>query len=310
MRLGVISLGGRSSIAIAHAAKKYFSQVDSLNLRDFEVHLTNKGINVAHLKKDLEKYDCLYIRGSFRYSLLQRSITRAMTKDVYMPIKSGAFTLGHDKFLTLLELQREGVRIPKTYYAATTKLARKILEEEVDYPIIMKTQEGTQGKGVMIAESLKSARTILDMLEEFKRPFIIQEFVETKETSDIRVVVAGLKAVAAYRRIAMAGEIRSNTHAGGKRESHELTDEEKELAIKSAQAIGATICGVDILNSENPSVIEINLSPGIAYAKEVTGVDVPDKIAEYLYKRTKKFKKRKKEKEKKKAKKMKVDELI
>jgi ribosomal protein S6--L-glutamate ligase len=301
MKLGIISLNGKSSIQIGEAAKKYFSQVDMLNIKDFEVSI-NGGINVAHLKKDLDKYDCLYIRGSYKYSLLQRTITRALSKEVYMPIKSTGFTIGHDKFLTLLELQKAGVHIPRTYYAANTRIAKRILKE-IEFPVIMKLQEGTHGKGVLIADSVKSGNTILDILEHFQKPYLIQEFVETKETSDIRAIVVGKEVVASYKRIATDGEIRSNIHMGGKREAHELTEEEKDLAIKSAESIGAAICGVDILDSKNPSVIEVNLSPGIASVKDLTGVDVPKLIAKKLYINTKKFRKRKKERAKKKAKK-------
>lgn len=298
MKLGIISLNGESSQMLAEECKKYFDKVDSLDIRQFEVKLSNKGISVTYEKKDLEMYDCLYTRGSFRYALLQRSITRSLNQDVYMPLKPQAFTLGHDKFLTLLELQKNKIPIPKTYYAATTKRAQKLIEK-VRYPIIMKVAKGTHGKGVMIAESIKSAKTILDLLEEFKEPYIIQEFVKTKGTSDIRVIVAGNKVVAAYKRKAANNEIRTNIHSGGERKPHTLTDEEKKLAIKSAQAIGADICGVDILNAKNPQVIEINLSPSLTVAKEVTGKEVMKEIAKNLYKKTKEFKEGSKAKKKK-----------
>ncbi len=293
MKLGIISLGGRSSKLIARACKKYFDSVDMLDIRNFEVHLTSKGINVTYEKKNLEKYDCIYLRGSFRYSLLQRSIARALSDEVYIPISAEAYTIGHDKFLTLLELQRNNIPIPKTHYAATASLARKILEKEVRYPVIIKVPRGTHGKGVMIADSLKSARTILDMLEVMKEPFIMQEFVKTKKTSDIRAVVVGDRVIAAYKRKAAKGDIRSNIHSGGTRDTHKLTTAQKEIAIRSAKAIKAEICGVDILNSRKPSVIEINLSPGISAVKEVTGVNAQKEIAKYLYKKTKEFKKTK-----------------
>jgi ribosomal protein S6--L-glutamate ligase len=302
MRIAIISLEGKSSKAVAKECEKYFDQVDMLKLKEFEVKATNNKINVTHLKQNLEQYDCIYVRGSYRYALLQRSITRAFLGESYMPIKPKAFTLGHDKFLTLLELQKNDVAIPKTYYAATTKLAKKILQE-VEYPVIMKVQEGTHGKGVMIAESEKSAKTILDLLEDFKKPFVIQEFVPTNQTSDIRVIVAGNKVIAAYKRVAAEQEIRSNIHAGGTRLSHELTKEQEELALKSAEAIGADICGVDILDSKNPSVIEVNLSPAFARLQDITDINVPKKIAQILYLRTKRFKKRMKEKIRKKKKK-------
>lgn len=302
MKIAIISLNGKSSKMIGAECKNYFDKVDLLNLRNFEVQVNGK-VKIANCQKEMEKYDCIYIRGSYKYALLQRSITRALNQDVYLPIKPNAFTLGHDKFLTLLELQKNGIAIPRTHFAATTKIAKKILDE-VEFPVIMKVSEGTHGRGVMIADSKKSAYTILDLLEAFNKPYLIQEFVKTKNTSDIRVVVFKEKVLAAYKRVAGEGEIRANVHAGGTRQTHDLTEEEKNLAIESAKAIGADLCGVDILNAEKPSVIEINLSPGISNLTEVCGLNVPALIAKELYEQTKKFKKRKKEKEKKKIKKV------
>lgn len=288
MKLGIISLGGKSSIALAKECKKYFGSVSLLDLRDFKVQLIEDKINLDYHGEDLEKYDCLYVRGSYRYSLLQRSITRALNKKVYMPISPQGFTLGHDKLLTLLELQKNKLSVPKTYYAGTTKAAKEILNE-VSYPIIMKLQEGTHGKGVMIAESLKSAKTILDLLDNFKKPYIIQEFVPTEGTSDIRVIVCHGKVLASYKRVAAADEIRTNIHSGGRREKYELSKEEKKLAIASAKIIGCDICGVDILNAKVPSIIELNLSPSLYSLEEVSGINVMRKIAQSLYNETIKF---------------------
>ncbi|NPE27006.1 RimK family alpha-L-glutamate ligase [Methanococcoides sp. SA1] len=304
MKAAVISLGGRSSKAVAEACRKYFEVVDELNLKDFEVCLSDEGINVAYLEKNLDRYDCVYIRGSYKYALLQRSISRALQGEVYMPIRPRAFTLGHDKYMSLLELQKNGVSIPKTHYAATTNIAIRILRDEVDYPVILKVQEGTHGKGVMVAESFKSAKTILDILSEYKRPYVIQEFVETAGTSDIRVIVGGGKVLGAYRRVAALGEFRTNIHMGGKRECHDLTEKQKELAIKSAESLRAYVCGVDILNSTNPSVIEINLSPALAGLDEICRVDLLDEVAKVLCGKTKKFKRKLREKRRLKRKKI------
>jgi ribosomal protein S6--L-glutamate ligase len=295
MKIGIVSLGGESSLQLASACEKYFKKVDLLDIKNFEVHLTDGNVGVTYEKRDLEKYDCLYIRGSFRYALLQRSITRALHNKTYMPIEPSAFTIGHDKFLTLLELQKRKLPIPKTFYAASPKLAKKLLEK-VNYPVILKVAKGTHGKGVMMADSLQSAKTILDMLDEFKEPFIIQEFVKTKKTSDIRVIVAGKKILAAYKRKAAVNEIRANVHLGGTRLVHDLSDEQKRLAIASARALGADICGVDILNAKNPSVIEVNLSPSLYTAKEITGRDVLKDVAKYLSKKTREFKEAKRKK--------------
>ena len=299
MNIGIISLGGRSSKRVALACKNYFDVVDELDLKKFDIRLTDLEKIITYKGKPLDTYDCLYIRGSFKYAFLQRAIAQYYSKKSYMPIYSKAFSVGHDKFLTLLQLQEEGVNIPKTYYTPNTKIAKEILKN-VSYPIIMKLQSGTHGKGVMIAESEKSAKGILDIIETFERPYIIQEFVKTDKTSDIRVVVAGKKIIASYKRIATEGEFRANIHAGGKRELHKLTKQQEKLAIKSAKCIGANLCGVDILNSKEPSVIEINLSPALESIEEFTGIKVSDDVAKFLYEETLKFKQKKEDKIKKK----------
>lgn len=292
MRIAIISLGGRTSKLIARKCRSYFDRVDELDLKEIEVRLSNEGVCVSHLKKELEGYDCIYIRGSYRYALLQKSISRALQGQAYLPIKSKAFSVGHDKYLSLLELQKNNVSIPKTYYAATKKIALRILEDSVDFPVIIKLPEGTHGKGVMMAESIVSAKTILDALSEFNRPYIIQEFVKTKGSSDIRAIVVGNKVLASYVRVAANNDFRSNIHSGGRREKHILTKEQERLALMSAMAIGADICGVDILNCDNPSVIEVNLSPCLDGIDGVVDFDLSEEVAKFLYEKTKKFKKR------------------
>ncbi|MEK6826286.1 MAG: hypothetical protein AABX90_01515, partial [Nanoarchaeota archaeon] len=117
MKLGIISLGGASSKNILTEAKNLFDKADHLNIREFEVRVDSKEMSVMYKGKPLEDYDCLYVRGSFRYALLQRSITRALFSEVYMPLNPNSFTLGHNKFLTLLELRKNKVPLPKTYFA-------------------------------------------------------------------------------------------------------------------------------------------------------------------------------------------------
>src|SRR3989338_2954312 len=313
MNIGIISLEGRSSKEIAKSCKKYFDKVDALNLKEFEVHLTGEGVEVTYQGKPLGDYDCLYIRGSYRYALLQRAITRLLGRNIYMPISKLGFALGHDKFLTLVELQKYQIAIPKTYYAATTELAKLLLTKKISYPIIMNVPRGTHGKGVMIADSEKSAKSILDLLEHFNEPYIIQEFIFTENTTDVRAVVAGGRVIAAYEGKAMKGEARANIHLGGERRTHKITKEEEKLAIGAARAIGADICGVDILNAKKPAVIEVNLSPSIAKLEKVTGVDVSDEIAKFLYEQTLRFHKKKESRKngryRKKAKKI-IDNIL
>lgn len=287
MKLGVVSLTGRSSTRIAEEGKKFFDESGVLDLRKLEVQAEDNGLSVLYDKKELKDYDCLYLRGSYKYVLLQRSIARAFYQDIYMPLKPNAFELGHNKFLTLLELQKNGIRIPKSYFAANSKTAKKILDD-VKYPVIIKIPYGTQGKGVMFADSRSSASSMLDALEVFKQPYIIQEYIETDAT-DIRAIVIGSKVVA-MRRKATLDELRANIHIGGIGIPIELEPDLEQLAIKCAKVIGAEICAVDILEGAKPAVIEVNLSPGLDGITKATKRNVANMIAKYLYERTVEFK--------------------
>ncbi|MEK6839406.1 MAG: RimK family alpha-L-glutamate ligase, partial [Nanoarchaeota archaeon] len=263
----------------------------AVDLRTLEVHASSEGLDVFSGKKQLKDYDCIYIRGSFKYTLLQRAISRAFYNEAYLPIKPLAFSIAHDKFLTLLELLKNGVNTPKTYFAATTPAAKKILED-VQYPIVMKIPFGTQGKGVMMADSLMGAKTMLDALETFKQPYIIQEFIDADFT-DIRAVVIGNKVIAMKRRAA-SEEMRANIHAGGKGELVEISPDIEQIALKSAKVLGADICAVDIMEGRKPSVIEVNLSPGLAGITKATKKNVAQSIAKYLAEQTQDYLKKKK----------------
>lgn len=286
MKAALISLGSVSSSMTLEAMNKYFEAVDSLDIRNIEVNLGVGLLDVLYKGKPIDKYDCVFAKGSFRYAPLLRSITTALYDTTYMPIKADAFTIGHDKLLTHLAMQLYKIPMPKTYLASSAAAARKVLEK-VNYPIIMKFPSGTGGKGVMYAESFAAASSMLDALETLKQPFLIQEYVETEGT-DIRAIVVGDRVVAAMKRKAEKGETRANIHAGGKGEPMELDYHTKSIAITAAQSIGAEICGVDLLEgSKGPLVIEINVSPGLQGITQATKIDVADKIAKYLYTKTK-----------------------
>ena len=293
MRMAVISLGSKSSQMTIKAMQKYCHDVDDINLKDVEVTLSSKRRGVFYKGEPLEGYDCILAKGSFRYAPLLRAITLALEKTTYLPLKQSAFTIGHDKILTHLALQRNKIPMPETYLSATSESAKKILEK-VNYPIIMKFPHGTQGKGVMYAESYAAASSMLDALSALNQPFLIQEYVET-EGKDIRAIVVGDKVVASYMRESKQGEKRANIHAGGSGKAFEIDAYTKKIAVKAAKAVGAEICGVDMLESvKGPLVIEINLSPGLQGVTEATKINVADKIAKYLFEKTKSFKEIKK----------------
>jgi|TARA_B100001964_G_scaffold245262_1_gene331104 ribosomal protein S6--L-glutamate ligase len=288
MKAALISLGSKSSEMTLEAMRKYFDAVDSINIKSMEVTLGSKGLSILYDSKPLQKYDCVYAKGSFRYAPLLRSITTSLYGNTYMPIKPNTFTIAHDKLLTHLALQYYKIPMPNTYVLSTIGAAKKILKD-LKYPIILKFPHGTQGKGVMFADSFAAASSMLDAIETLKQPFLIQEYIET-EGSDIRAIVVGDKVVAAMKRKAAGEEKRANIHAGGKGEPLILDAHAKKIAVDTAKSIGAEICAVDILETaKGPSVIEANISPGLQGITSVTKIDVTDKIAKYLYEKTKEF---------------------
>lgn len=286
MKAAVISLGSKSSEMTAEAMKNYFEQVDLIQLKNIEVNLGKEG-GIFYQSRRLDQYDCIYLKGSFRYAQLLRSIATLLESKVpYMPLPASSFTTVHNKLLTHLSLEQCNIPMPKTYISATTESAKNLLAK-VNYPIVMKFPEGTQGKGVMFADSINSASSLLDALGVLKQPFIIQEYIETGGT-DIRALVVGDKVVAAMRRKAQTENKRSNLHAGGSGEPVQLSREVNKLAVDTAKALEVDICGIDILEGPcGAQVIEANLSPGLQGLNQVSTLNIPDEIAKFLYQKTK-----------------------
>lgn len=287
MRAGVISMGSISSKWTADALKKYFDEADLLDIKEFEVNLGKEG-GVLYAGKPLKHYDCLYMKGSGRYANLLRSIASMLNDKTFIPIRPSAFTTCHDKLLTHIALQKAKVPQPQTYIASTSVAAKKIIKK-MTYPIVLKLPTGTHGKGVMLADSYESASSMIDALAVLKQPFLLQEYIETDST-DTRAFVIGDEVVASMKRIAVTGEKRANIHAGGRGEATELSAQAKKTALMAARALGAEICGVDMLESiRGPKVIEVNVSPGLQGITKATGVNVAEKLAKHLFERTKEF---------------------
>src|SRR3989344_3187460 len=287
MKAALISLGSQSSLLTGEAMKRYFDQVDMIQLKQIEVHL-GKEAGISYQGKALDNYDCVYVKGSFRYAHLLCSIASMLEGKVsYMPLPASTFTTVHNKLLTHLILQQQNIPMPRTYLSSTTETAKELLKR-VNYPIVMKFPEGTQGKGVMFADSISSASSLLDALGALNQPFIIQEYIDTSGT-DIRALVVGEKVVAAMKRKAQTEEKRANIHAGGKGVPVQLSREAINAALDTAKALQTDICGVDILEGPlGPLVIEANISPGLQGISKVSTIDIPEAIARFLYKKTEK----------------------
>jgi ribosomal protein S6--L-glutamate ligase len=201
---------------------------------------------------------------------------------VYTPAKSIAIVRSRDKFRSIQLLAKSNINIPRTIFSRETAEVDDLISQ-INVPMIIKLAKGTQGKGVVIAETRKAAKSVIQAFHVLGTSILLQEYVAEAEGADIRAFVVGNEVVASMERRSLADDFRSNLHQGGQGSMVRLTSEQKKIALRAAKAMGLQICGVDMLNSERgPLVIEVNANPGIEGIEKVTGRDVADKIIAYV----------------------------
>ena len=182
-------------------------------------------------------------------------------------------------------LSRKGVDMPITGFAHNIQDIDSLLESVGGTPVILKLLEGSQGKGVVLAETRKSAESIIAAFRKLDANFLVQEYIEEAQGSDIRALVVGKSVIGAIMRTAAEGEFRANLHQGGKAVVVKLTKEEKELALQATRAVGLKIAGVDLIrSSRGPLVLEVNSSPGLQGVEKATGKDIAGRIINFLEK--------------------------
>jgi ribosomal protein S6--L-glutamate ligase len=202
---------------------------------------------------------------------------------VFSSVESQALVRARDKLRSLQLLAKAGIGMPKTAFASAPKNIDNVLEQVGGAPVVIKLLEGTQGIGVILAETHKSAKSVIESFLALKANILVQEFIKEAAGADIRAFVVDGKIVGAMKRQGLPGEFRSNLHRGGSATLLELTKEERETAIKSAKKLGLAIAGVDMLqSSRGPLVMEVNSSPGLEGIEGATGVDIAGKIIEYV----------------------------
>lgn len=202
---------------------------------------------------------------------------------VFSAVESQALVRSRDKLRSLQLLARAKMGMPKTAFANNSKDLDNLLTQVGGAPVVIKLLEGTQGIGVILAETDKVAKSVIEGFLSLDANILVQEFIKEAKGADIRAFVVDGRIVGAMKRQAQEGEFRSNLHRGGKASLVELTPEEKATAIKSAKTLGLSIAGVDMLqSSRGPLVMEVNSSPGLQGIEGATGVDIAGKIIEYV----------------------------
>jgi ribosomal protein S6--L-glutamate ligase len=207
---------------------------------------------------------------------------------VYSLNESTSITRSRDKLRCFQILSRSGIGLPVTSYAHSTRMTEKLIKMVGDAPCVIKLIEGTQGKGVILADTHKAAESVIDGFRQMKAHFLVQEFIKESNGQDIRAFVIGDRVVASMMRTAKEGEFRSNLHRGGTAMPVEISQEEAAMAVNAAKALGLNVAGVDLLrSSRGPLVLEVNSSPGLQGIETSTGLDIASMIIEHIEKNIK-----------------------
>lgn len=245
---------------------------------DFEIHY--KG-------KELADYDAVLPRIGTSVSKYGTAVLRQFEMmGAYTPNPSDAILRSRDKLRAHQLFAREGIALPITVYGDNPDDTGDLLAMLGPPPCIVKLVEGTQGSGVILAEKPSAARSVIEAFRGLYANFLVQEFIEEAQGSDLRCFVVGGRVVAAMERSAAVGEFRANLHRGGKAQAVELSADEVDLAIRACRAVGLNIGGVDLLRSRRgPLVLEVNSTPGLEGIEAATGVDVAGAIIAYIEQR-------------------------
>ena len=202
---------------------------------------------------------------------------------VFSTAGSLGITRARNKVRTLQIMARKGIPIPQTLFSINPDNIEDQIRLLGGPPVIIKIQEGTQGLGVILAESKKSAKSIIDTFYKMDTSILLQQYVEEANGEDIRIIVVGNKVVASMKRKSEIDEFRSNVHRGGATEAIEITHKEKEIALNATKHLGLGVSGVDLMRSKNgPVLLEVNASPGLKGVEAATGVNVAKHIIQFV----------------------------
>lgn len=248
--------------------------------------ITSHKPKVMYQGKPLEGIDAVIPRIGASYTFYGTAVVRQFEMmGVYSVNESQAISRSRDKLRSLQLLSREGIGLPVTGFARSTKDVEGVIKLVGGAPLVVKLLEGTQGIGVVLAETDKAAESVIEAFRGLDANILVQEFIKEAGGADIRAFVVGEVVVAAMLRQAQAGEFRSNIHRGGTASKVKLTPEERSTAVRSAKKMGLRVAGVDLLRSNHgPVVMEVNSSPGLEGIESAAGIDVAGKIIQYIEK--------------------------
>jgi ribosomal protein S6--L-glutamate ligase len=273
-----------SHTRIAEAARARGHTIDVINTLHVHMNITSNRPVLRFGGKSLPLYDAVIPRIGASITHYGLAVLRQFEMQGVFPLnESVAIGRSRDKLRALQLLARAGIGLPVTAFAHGPRKAEDVIKEVGGVPVVIKLVEGTQGMGVILAETQGSAKSIIEAFSAANANILVQEYIKEAEGSDVRAFVVGGRVVAAMRRVGRPGEFRSNLHRGGAAEEANISEDERNTAIQAAAVVGLNVAGVDMLRSNRgPVVLEVNSSPGIKGIEQATKADVAGAIIEFI----------------------------
>jgi ribosomal protein S6--L-glutamate ligase len=291
MKIAILSRNTRlySTRRLVEAAKQRGHEVRVFDTLKCYMDIVSLHPTIHYKGEQLDKFDAVIPRIGSSVTFYGAAVLRQFEVMGTWPLnESVAITRSRDKLRSLQIMARAGIGMPLTGFANSPDDTRDLIKLVGGAPLVVKLLEGTQGKGIVLAETHKAAESLIDAFRDLKANFLVQEFIKEAGGSDIRAFVVGEKVVAAMMRTAREGEFRSNLHRGGSASVVKLTPKERSMAVRAARQMGLNVAGVDLLRSNRgPVVMEVNSSPGLEGIESATGKDVAGIIVEFIEKNAK-----------------------
>jgi ribosomal protein S6--L-glutamate ligase len=286
MRLAMLARNPQlySHQRLVEAARSRGHAIEVINTLQVHMNITSNKPVLHYAGQTLPRYDAVIPRIGASITHYGLAVLRQFEMQGIYPLnESVAIGRSRDKLRALQLLARDGIGLPVTAFAHGPQKAEAVIREVGGAPVVIKLLEGTQGMGVVLAETDASAKSIIEAFSAANVNIMVQEFIREAGASDVRAFVIGGQVVAAMRRSGTAGEFRSNLHRGGQAEPAEISEIERETAVRAAAVLGLNVCGVDMLRSNRgPMVMEVNSSPGFEGIEAATGVDIAGGIITFI----------------------------
>ena len=286
MKIAILSKGGANYTTrrLKEVAQQRGHEVKVINYAKCYVSVEKNKPVIRYQGKTLGKFDAVIPRIAQSYTNYGAAILRQFeAQGIFTLAKSIAINRSRDKLRAYQVLAKAGVDIPRTVFASETANFEDVVELAGGTPVIIKVARGTHGNGVVLAETRKAAKAVMQAFYVEGVNFLVQEFIKESAGTDIRAIVVGGKVVASIKRQNLDDDFRSNTHQGGVGTPVKLTSEERKTAIKAAKAMGLPVCGVDLIRSDRGIlVLEVNSSASLKTPEEITKRDVATRIIEYI----------------------------